>query len=48
MVASSNTDTSEEIVEHGKEGSLKLKRSSEPAIDRGHGSEGEGDNGDDL
>lgn len=48
MVTGSNTDTSEEIVEHREEGSLELKRSGKPAIDRGHRSEGEGDDGDDL
>lgn len=48
VVTGSNTDTSEKVVENGENGSLELERSSEPAVDRGDRSEGEGNDRDPL
>jgi len=48
VVTGSNTDTGEKVVEEGEEGSLELERSGEAAVDRGHRSEGEGNEGDPL
>jgi len=48
VVTRSNTQTSEKVVGDREEGGLELEGSSEPAIDRGDRSEGEGEDGDPL
>jgi hypothetical protein len=48
VVTGSDTETGDKVVEYGEEGGLELERSSEPAVDRGDRSEGEGDDGDPL
>ena len=48
VVTGGNTHSGEKVVEHGEEGSLEQERSSEPAINGGERSEGEGDEGNPL